>query len=428
MFEKIIVEQNQHWENKKENIGILREKRDDILRYINDKYIIVITGVRRCGKSFLLRQIKDHLLKNKNNKNILYLNLENPYFDEFRNNVVNLETIYDDYLSLTEAKGKKFIFFDEVQFFKNWQVFLKAKYENKKDKFIITGSNSWLISSEYTSLLSGRTINFELFPFSFKEFLTTKNIKISTKLDLISQEIKIKKLFSEFFQYGGFPEIVLMDDNYKKEEILSNYYRSIVYQDIIPRFKISNAKQTEELSHFLLSNIGKMFSYNKLSKLFDLSDKTIKEYIHYFSQGYLLFELSKYSYSIKKQISNLKKIYAVDVGMSNALGFRFSQDKGRLLENVVFLDLIRNKKEVYYHKEQHECDFVVRKNLKIISAIRVCQELNLENEARELKGLEEAMELYHLNEGTIVTLDQETEINIGDKRVKVVPVWRWLLE
>lgn len=425
MFEKIIVEQNKHWSGIKQETGIPREKLQQIIPYINKKQILVITGIRRAGKSYLLKQVQEYLRDKKTNiKNILFLNLETPYFDEYREKVLYLEKIFEEYLSLAEPHGKIFVFLDEVQFFKNWQVFVKAKYETETIKFFLTGSNSWLLSSEYATLLSGRTIHFELYPFSFREFCSAKNINIQSKIAIVANEIKIKKALKEYLQWGGFPEILFVDSEDQKSEILINYYNNIIYRDIIPRFGIVNIRQTQELAHYLLSNIGKATSYNQLSKLIGLSDKTIKEYIYYFIQGYLLFEVNMYAPSLKKQIVNLKKVYAGDIGFTRALGFSFSDDRGRFLENIVFLELKRRGCEVYYFKDKRECDFIIKERKKNMKAIQVCSQLTLENKAREIAGLKDAMESLQIKRGTILTLDQEESIG----KISVIPVWKWLLQ
>ena len=425
MFEKIIADQNKHWVSIKQDTGIQREKLEKLIQYIDRKQILVITGIRRAGKSYLLKQVIEHLLRHKTKaQNILFLNLETPYFDEYKDKVLYLEKIFEEYISLAEPQGKIFIFLDEVQFFKNWQVFVKAKYEADAVKFFITGSNSWLLSSEYAALLSGRTIHFELYPFSFREFCTAKNIDIKTKIAIATNESKIRKALNEYIKWGGFPEIVFIDFEEQKSEILVNYYNNIVYRDIIPRFGIVNIRQIQELAHYLLSNIGKATSYNQLSSLIGLSDKTVKEYIHCLMQGYLLFEVNMYSPSLKKQIANLKKVYAGDVGFTRTLGFSFSEDTGRFLENIVFLELKRRGYDVYYFKDKRECDFIAKEQKKGMSAFQVCSSITIENREREFEGLKEAMEKLNIKQGTILTVDQEE----SGGRIAVIPVWKWLVQ
>jgi len=332
----------------------------------------------------------------------------------------------DDYYKLMNPQGKIYLFLDEIQFFKNWQVFIKSKYENSNIKFIITGSNSQLLSSELITLLSGRTLNIYLYPFDFKEFLLAKKIEIKSKIDLLKNQNLIRKHFDEFVRWGGFPEIAFIKDNNTKKEILENYYKNILYHDIIPRFGIKNIDKTEKLAHYLLSNIGKPFSYNKLSKLIALSDKTVKEYTNYFSKAYLLFELKHFDFSIKKQINTPKKVYAIDTGLINSISFKFTEDIGRLYENLVFVELKRRGKEIYYHKDMYECDFIVKEESKITQAIQVCKSIkDPDTRKREILGIKEAIKKYKLKTALILTENEEEIIN---KEIQAIPLWKWLLE
>ncbi len=429
MFEKVLLEQNPHWEDKPPSLGTPRSLLKKTSQFLDAKQIIIITGIRRCGKSQLLKQLLAHLITQKKNpKNIFCLNLENPYLEPHRRNLSMLEKIYEEYLTLAEPKGKVYLLLDEIQFFANWQVFVKSKYELGNIKFIITGSNSWMLSSEFTTLLSGRSFNFELYPFSFPEFLHAKNIDISTSLKIISQSLKIKKLFHEYSAWGGYPEVCSTTDLEQKKELLTSYYKNILFQDIIPRFKIINFRETEELAHYLLTNIGKTASYNRLSTLLNLSDKTIKEYINYFSQAYLLFEINKYDRSVRKQLSNPKKIYAGDLGISMVQGFRFSPDLGHLLENLVFLELKRQGHTLFYHQNKHECDFLIQKNHRITTAIQVCHQLTPENRQRELLGVIEALKEHNLKQGYILTSDQEEELTSLGYKIKIIPIWKWTIQ
>ncbi len=427
MFEQIILEQNKQWNKEEINTGIKREIISNIEKHIASKSIIVVTGIRRCGKSTLLKQIIKELLKEIETNEILFLNLEHPYFDEHRSQVKFLEKAFEEYIAMREPKNKIFVIFDEVQFFKNWQVFVKSKYD-QNIKFLITGSNSWLLSSEYATLLSGRTISFEIFPFSFREFLSAKNVELNSSMDYLKNEKIIKKHFKEYFEWGGFPEVILTKENENKKELLKNYYSSILLQDIVPRFKLKNPVEAQELAHYLFSNAGKNISYSQLSKTISISDKTIKEYIHLFRQSYLLFELNTYSPSIKKQMRYSKKIYAGDIGFSNAIGFRNSEDYGRILENMVFIELLRRKKEIYTHYINKECDFIIRENKKIISAIQVCWNISSDNRKREIEGLMNALKNYKLKKGLILTNNQEETIKEKNCEIKIIPVWKWLLE
>lgn len=423
MFESLIVGQNKHWQGQPLQTGIPRERLQDIAPFLKQRQMVAVTGIRRCGKSVLLRQLMQQLLQKEKKENILFLNVEHPFFDQYRGQVQYLEKAFEEYLSLHNPQGTIFVFLDEIQFFDHWQVFVKAKYESGDIKFFLTGSNSLLLSSEYASLLSGRTIQVQLYPFSFAEYLLARGIKISSAFSLAAQQRRIKKELVEYLSWGGFPEVVLAEDPEVKRELLVTYYQNILLKDIVPRFNVANSREIQELLRYLLSHTGKPCSYAQLGKIIGLSDKTIKEYIYYFKQSYLLFEVNQYFPSLKRQMANQKKVYAGDNGFSQALGFRFSEDRGWFLENMVFLELQRHKKEAYYFKGKKECDFVVREGRKLTTAIQVCYALTAENRQRELAGLQEAQEALKIKEGIILTFDQEEKIG----GIQVIPLWKWLL-
>lgn len=429
MFEKFIVEQNTHWEGNLLNAGFPRMAAEKLVKYIDIKQIIALIGVRRSGKSTIVRQLINFLIqeKNINPKNILFLNLESPLLNRFKNDPANLQMIFDEYLELAEPKGKVFVFLDEVQFFSDWQVFVKSLYEKGDAKFFITGSNSQLLSAEMATLLSGRSITNDIYPFSFKEIVWIKNIGAKNAMEITRNEGKLKKVFGEYLQNGGFPEIVIEKRKEIKKEILANYYKNILYQDIIPRFEVKKTKEIENLLLYLFSNIGQGYSYNSLSGFLKIHDKTIKEYIGFFEKSFLLFELSNYQYSLKKQENYPKKVYAIDNGFISAVSFSFSENYGRFLENAVFLGLLEAGKSVYYYLGKYECDFIVKEGRKITEAIQATKILDNNNEKRELRGLLEAMEKFNLKEGVIITGSQEEERNIDGKKIKIIPAWKWLL-
>ena len=284
---------------------------------------------------------------------------------------------------------------------------------DKQKKFIITGSNASLLSKELGTRLTGRHINMELFPFSFMESLSMAKAKASATS------------FSEYLRSGGFPEYL----RYKKQEMLRELLTDIIQRDIIVRHKLRDSKTAKTLALYLLTNTGKEFSYNNLKKMFNLgSVNTAISFVSYFEDSYLLFTVSKFDYSLKKQIVNAKKVYSIDNGLSTSNSASFSSDLGRMLENSVFLYLRRRYKEIFYFKEKRECDFLVKEQNRIKMAIQVSYELNEENKQREFDGLLEAIEKFGLKEGLILTFDQEDKFEIEGKRIIAKPVWKWMLE
>jgi len=392
----------------------------------NTKEIICLTGIRRTGKSTLLLQEISSLKKTIKPNQILFVNLEDPRLLELLDNK-GLEIIFNTYKELIHDKGEIFLFLDEIQNVNNWEKWVRTKYELKEANIYITGSSSKLLSKEISTSLSGRTIQLEVFPLSFKEFLFFKNLKIEKKLDLINSEIIIKKYFNEYLKDGGFPKIVNLDSENKKE-LLINYFNTIILKDIVSRHNLRDEEKVKKVTYYLLSNLTKLYSINNIRKSANISLEATSRYIEYLKEVYLIFELNKFDFSVKKQENALKKIYAIDLGLANKIAFKFTQDFGRLLENLVFIQLKRNNHEIYYHKQKHECDFLIKEGLKISQAIQVTKELNEENKKREIKGLLEALTEHNLKKGLILTEEQEDEMKIENKLIKIKPIWKWLIE
>jgi predicted AAA+ superfamily ATPase len=430
MWEKFIIEQNAHWDSNLRDTGISRLVMAELVKYISIRQIIALIGVRRCGKSTIAKQLINFLIQEKkvNPRNILFLNLESTLLNQFKDNPDNLRLIYEEYLSLVEPKGKVYIFLDEVQFFSDWQVFVKELYEKGGVKFFITGSNSQLLSAEMATMLSGRSIAKKIYPFNFREMAMIKKIEISNRIETIRSEGRLKRVLSSYLKQGGFPEVVLEKETEIKKEILANYYKNILYQDIIPRFDVKNTDEIEKLLLYLFSNIGQKYSYNSLAKFLKMNDKTVKEYLGFFEKSFLLFEISNYQHSLKKQENYPKKVYAIDNGFIDAVSFSFSENYGRFFENMIFLGLLELGNEIYYHQGKYECDFVVKKENKIMGVIQVTKLLDNNNEKREIQGLLEAMKKFDLKQGTVITENQEEEKVIDNMRIYVMPAWKWFLE
>jgi len=379
--------------------GILREKLEII--NINIPFAIVISGIRRCGKSTLLRQIMDQ------NKNFYYFNFEDPKTVSF--NLKDFEKLNEVF---TEEFGESnYYFFDEIQNVERWELYVRFLLDNNKF-VVITGSNASLLSRELGTRLTGRHLSYELFPFSYKEFITFKKLKEGIDS------------FGEYFNEGGFPEYL----NIGQTEVLQELLRDVLSRDVILRHNLKNLKTLNELTIYLLTNSGKEFSYNKLKKLFNLgSTNTIISFISYLEDSYLLFSLPKFDYSLKKQIVNPKKIYSIDNGLSKINSASFSEDKGKMLENMVFINLRKKYKEMFYFQEKNECDFIIKDRGKIIQAVQVCYNFNNENQDREINGLVEALKKFKLEEGLILTYNQEDDIEVEGKKIMIKPVWKWLL-
>lgn len=432
MFENVIVDQNRHWDGSQYHGGVPRSVLEEIKKNFDLPHILSIVGVRRCGKSTLIRQIINYLIGERKiePKNILFLNLEHPGFSRYKGDVAYLERIYEDYLKLAMPEGMVYCFLDEVHFFNEWQVFVKAHYEQKKTKFIVTGSNSRLLSSEFITLLSGRTTPVEIYPFSFGEYMRARGADYPDAVSLAMNRHAIRNLMDDYLQFGGFPEIAFIKHPETIREIHAMYARSILYQDIAARFSIKKPIDLENLFYYLAANVSSLYTFNSLAKVTDLSDKTIKEYLSCFSDAYLLFTADAFSYSVKRQMKSPKKIYAIDSGLAGSVSFRFSDDTGRHLENAVFLELKRRGKELFYYRTENgnEVDFVCREGRKITDVIQVAKELRDEKtKGRELKALFRAMDETEVKSGTIVTYEDEEEIKENSKVVTIMPAYKFFM-
>ena len=395
--------------------------------------IITLSGPRRAGKTYYFYQIIKKLKEKIDFSRIIYVDFEDDRL--FPLAIKDLDDLMEAYFELyPENKAKEiYYFFDEIQNIDNWEIFIRRIYDKEKAKIFLTGSSSKLLSREIATSLRGRTLNYQIFPLSFKEFLNFKGVKPDKNSAYSKIRFQIKKLFQEYAIFGGFPEVVLESDDLKMA-VLKNYYDLIIYRDLVERFAVRNVNFLKSLSKYLLTNVSAPFSINgyhqNLEKPLRPAKETVLEYLSYLQEIELVFLLPIFSYSLKTQQVNPKKNYVVDNGLRNAVCFRFSEDFGRLLKNLVFVELKRRNKEIYYYKQKRECDFVVMNNLKASQAIQVTQELNKNNKEREVGGLIEVMRKYQIERGLVLVQDlkEETKEKINNKEIKFVSLWKWLLE
>ena len=362
---------------------------------------LIVSGIRRCGKSTLLFQ-----LLNERYPDALYLNFEDPRLYEFGP---------ADFARLDESikdSGSNVLFFDEIQIIPEWERYARQKLDENY-KLVITGSNASLLSRELGTRLTGRHITKELFPFSYHEFCAFKGLSYD-KHSLLS-----------YLELGGFPE-------YLKQgipEILNQLFEDILIRDIAVRYGVRDIKTLQRLAFYLLSNVSKLVTGNRLKSLFEIgSTSTVMEYLSHLEYSYLLQFVPKFSYSLRKQIANPRKVYAIDTGLINVNSGSFSEDNGRKFENLVYLYLRQKYREIYYFAEKNECDFVTINNGKLVEAVQVCFELNPDNIKRELDGVVEVLTFFDAGEGFIVTLDQTDRLEKNGKVVRVLPAWRYLLK
>lgn len=394
---------------RKKDQGILRDL--NFSKYHSTKQIVVISGPRRAGKSTLLRQFAQSFPE------FYYITFDDERFIDFK-----VEDFQQLMIAFKQRYESHVIFIDEIQNIDNWERFVRRLYE-EGFKIFITGSNANLLSSELATHLTGRYFKIELYPFSFKEFLKfKKNIDLHKKDS--GTKASILKLFNRYLNEGGFPEFIKYDDS----EYLKRIYEDIIYKDLLVRYKIREVKAFRVLANFLFTNFTKKISYNSLKNVLGFkSVMSVKNYIEFMKESYLIYELYSYDFSLKKQIISDKKCYVIDNGLRNHTSFSFSDDKGRLLENLVFLELKRRNHEIFYFKKDKECDFIIKERGKIITAIQVVYEMDLFNREREINGLLEPLKEFGLKKGLLLTESQEEKIKISNKTIEVLPVYKFLL-
>ena len=312
-------------------------------KYIKTSQVVIVSGIRRCGKSSLLFLIQQKM--NLDESEYCYFN-----FDDERI-IADISILEDIYNLHIEVYGKEpVLFMDEIQNIANWEKFVNRMFEQGV-KIFVTGSNAKLLSSEISTSLTGRNKLIELYPFSFSEYL--RFIGNHYNLDRLIPKSKalLLKDFNNYIETGGFPLVVKENDT----ELINAYFQDILYRDIISRYRLTQVNEIKQIGLYFASNIGKLFSYSTLQEISGVKSlSSIKDYLNYYQQSYLYFYLKKFDYSVKKQIMNPKKVYTVDQAFAHRLGFNFSESKGRILENIVFLELLRRGKEIYYYSGKQE--------------------------------------------------------------------------
>jgi len=412
LLKTVIAEQEYYLEQAK---GSLKRAFSD--RFCQSTQIVVISGIRRCGKSTLLQQIRSEQTEKD-----YYLNFDDERLVRFK---------VEDFQILTEVFHELFgkqktYYFDEIQNIDGWERFVRRLHD-MGNKVYVTGSNARMLSRELGTHLTGRYLSMELFPFSYKEFISFKNPDLLTKNRFkTSVKAEFINLFHDYFQNGGFPGFIKSND----ELMLKTLYENILYRDIMVRNNITNEKEIKLLMSWLAGNFARLSTNSELAEIIGIKNPTtVKKYLGFLADSYLVFQTSKYDYSLSKQILNPKKSYFIDNGMVRRVGFSFSDNSGHLLENLIFIELLRRGKEIYYHHKTNECDFVITEDKSVVSAIQVCYSFSSDKvKKREINGLLEALNTYNLPSGLIITDDTEEAIIIEDKMIQIMPGWKWLLE
>jgi predicted AAA+ superfamily ATPase len=426
------------WNFWKKNLesGIERnEYVDKALRFLQPNMIVSLIGVRRSGKSVLMRQIAKKLMESgiANKNEILIVNFEDKRIVE--RDLKLIDDFFNAYMEEMRPLRKPIVFLDEITKIPRWEKWVRTMHELNKAKILISGSTSQLTKGELATLLTGRHIDIIVFPLSFNEFLQFKNIQIKDKLEALAKESEIKALLREYIRFGGFPEVVLTKDEEVKRTILLTYFDDIIEKDVVERYKIRKTEKLKMLAKFYLSNISSPTTFSSLEQFLNMNSVTIEKFYYLLEEAFLIFFAKIFHPSVKKQEKVARKVYCIDVGLSNAIGFKIEESIGKLMENVVAIELKRRNPllEIYYWKEYgkaegKEVDFVVRENFNVKQLIQVTYASNRnEVEKREIEALIKASDLLKCNDLLIITWDYEDIIEISNKKIKFVPLWRWLL-
>ncbi|MEM4359475.1 MAG: ATP-binding protein [Candidatus Bilamarchaeaceae archaeon] len=423
-IKRVIVSQREEIEEifREERIVDREYERERALEYLAHPNILAVLGIRRCGKSVFSLQ----LLKGKT---FGYLN-----FDDERLMGLSAGDLDRVLQAFYELHGTDigYVILDEPQNVKGWELFANRLRRTKR--VVITGSNSKLLSGELATHLTGRYVDITLFPFSFREFLAYSGVVLKKGEVYSTKKIsEVRRALENYCAVGGFPEVQRIG-----KRMLIKIYEDIVNKDILRRYKIRHADTFKSVLRYLLSNSSAEFTFSKLQNIFGIKDvHTVRNWFGYMSSSYILFTLERFSYKLKEQVLAPKKIYAIDVGLVGAIGFRTSQRRGAIFENCVAIELARrisywhSEWEVYYWKDhqQREVDFVVKEGRRIRQLIQVCADMSeTTTKEREIKSLIKASRELRCNNLLVITNDYEGKERIADKQISFIPMWKWLLE
>jgi len=434
---QIIIELIEEW-NRDFIPSDLKERDFDygMLNFKNKALILV--GLRRSGKSYLMFQIIKRLSEKMPKSNLLYINFEderllNTDISILTDLLPTIRTNFD-----IDEKNPICLFLDEIQSINGWEKWVRRILDKEKNvRIVITGSSSKLSSAEIATEMRGRSVPYYVYPLSFKEFLDFKKISIPKNLIAHPHRFKIQKAFKEYLLWGGLPEIVLLNKKREKIIVLQEYFNTIVNKEIKERHEIENQTALDALLKLMVSNFASLVSISKLHKTMasigiNTGKNTLSDYLNYIKESFFADFIEIFSCNIKNKLQYPRKSYVADNGFVRALSSKTDLEKGRLLENLVHNTLKRKNQDLSYFQDKGECDFLIKNLLKITEAVQVTCELNDNNSKREIEGLLGAMEEFNLKKGLIITenTQKDLEYKIDKRRVKikVVPIWQWLLE
>ena len=420
MLKNTIIQQKLEKEGFLNRTYIPREKLNAFKPVLSSDLIKVITGPRRAGKSvFAFLLLKD--------EDFAYVNFDDEALLKPDNYDAVLAALLEVY------PRSKYILFDEIQNLDKWEVFI-SKLHRRGYNLVLTGSNAHLLSSELASALTGRYAAVEILPFSFREFLLARNFQPAQTEASPEAKAKLLNLLEEYLRQGGYPEVTTK--NLEVKPYLQTLFDALLLKDVVKRFRVRYTQQIYDLAQYLMAHFAAEFSYNKLRNALGLrSTATVEKYAHYLKEAYLLYALNRFSHKFKEQLKAPKKAYFVDNGFLTAKAFQISPNSGRLMENAVFIELIRRgyvpNDGIFYYKTRNnkEVDFILRRGTKTESLIQVCMDLDSEGaRKREQNALIEAGEELDCSRLIILSWDTEAQESVKGGKVDIVPLWKWLLQ
>ncbi len=425
MDEEILIQWNYWWtsDRRREDDYVHRDLLDEVEWWLDRREAIPIIGCRRAGKTTILSMTICHLLRSVPKENILFIKCD----DERVPHTDLIDRARSKHQELFNPSGRIYIFLDEIQALDRWPQTIKRIYDLERETKVLM-SGSTLFTGDLATALAGRYVAFDLYPFSFAEFLRANGLEPTNRTAMLAETATIRHLLREYLYWGGFPEVVLEPDEAKKRTLLRFYSDSILYRDVIAHGGITKPATVEKLKSYLLANFTNLLNYSTIAEHLAVAADTVTAYLAQMEASFFIFAVPLFAYSVKKQQINPKKIYCIDNGLRNAAGFKFSRDLGRLYENAVFLELKRRGGEIYYWRDRKgEVDFCIKRGDTITDMIQVCSNIETAGE-REEDALLRGMERFEVERGTVITGDTRTVMEHGSKTIRYLPLWEWLLE
>ncbi|WP_297458848.1 ATP-binding protein [Thermococcus sp.] len=386
--------------------------------------VVTFAGCRRAGKTYLMFQLINELAKTSERESIFYINFEDERLEK------SIKTLTELIPAIEELYGKKerlYLFLDEIQNVENWDSWVRRINDSKKEvKLFLSGSSSKLSSREIPTSLRGRALTFEVFPLSFREFLRFREFEIPDRVEFSTKKPELLNLLREYVLFGGFPEVVLTNDIRIKRMLVRDYFNTIIALDVVERYGVRNPEELRAFIRLLLNS--EYFSLSKLERTmrslgYSISKATLSNYLRYLRECYFAFPVEVYSPKVKLKLQHPKKVYFVDSSFITFLSIKFSENFGRLMENTVFIELLRRSKELNYALgDNWEVDFVIPEEETLIQVSYDVS--NPETMERELKALKKAKRIFHWEKSVLITWDLEKRVD----GIEIVPLWKFLLE